>query len=195
MNIRQIVTAAVLPPLRRVFPGAGSADLLFFGPAADIASPLPGKTGLDFTEEKVYNILTNVSAGWSPLFTRVGVSGGFLEFTLSDPAVEYLASALLAERGAPPFPAGFELGPEPACAVAGLLTAAACAKDAGFTVPKEPEIRKALLLSLFADTPASVNKAVRAAQNALRSSRRGAQLSRGAALSMAAALSRFTEQE
>lgn len=191
MHARRLITAALLPVLRRVFPDAGPGDLLFFGGAADVCSPLPAKYGLDIGADTVYNILTGVSVGGSPLLESLESRGGFLEMTLSPAAVELLAASA-AGRGAC-MPERFELGANADCIKAGMLHAARLAKDGGF-VPGDAGARKALLLTLFADTPQSRSIALKACETILDENRRRSILGAGAATACACAIDAWASE-
>lgn len=191
MHARRLITAALLPVLRRVFPEAQPCDLLFFGGAYDVCSPLPAKYGLDIGADTVYNILTGVSVGGSPLLESLESRGGFLNMTLSPAAVELLAASA-AGRGAG-MPERFELGANADCIKAGLLHAARLAPDAGY-VPGDEGARRALLLTLFADTQRSRSIALKACETTLDNNRRRPILGAGAALACACAIDAWASE-
>lgn len=190
MNVRALLTTAILPVLRRYFPEAEPADLGFFGGYADISSALPKKNGLDLSPETVYNIRTAISIGGAPLFSDAVCEAGFLGFTLSGEALEVIAGALAAESfPMEPSPV-IELGATPECIHARLLDAAHALPEAPFK-PPAGEARAAFWHLIAADTPSSLEIALRQTEAALDAHRRSPVFTKAAVLAMASAVSRF----
>lgn len=190
MNARKLLTEALIPALRLVFPQAEPVDLLFFGSEADICSPLPAKYGVDTSAEMVYNAVNGVTLGGFPLFCCTRINGGYIEFTLSDEALSELARLCAAPEAKPPSKP-FDHGRNADSVAARLIWLAN--GGAGFYPPHDPILKKAFLACLLADTESSRQRALSLAEKALCLSRRarmsgGEALSPGAALCMAAAL-------
>lgn len=190
MSIRSMLTEAILPALRELCPGAGPEDILFFGPHADVSSPLPLKYGVDISEDMVYNFMNMVAFCGSPLFSHTRINGGYIDLTFSDEALNALAGLF---EGVKPFlpREPFEHGRDPYSLSARLLWAAEI--SCGFQVPRDPVYRRAFLFCLLADTESSRARALSLSEEALKKTRlaslEGAEtLSGGAAKCMAAAM-------
>lgn len=176
--------------MRRIAPEARACDMLLFGRNADVSSPLPLKYGVDMDADMVYNIVIGITFNGCRLFSGARMSGGYIDFTLTDEAIFELAAPYM---GIPltlpeaPFEHGRNL-----CSVRARLIWAA--KTGGsFFYPRDALLRRAFLCCLFADTEGSRQRAAVLADEALEKSRRarftgGETLSGGAAHVMAAAL-------
>lgn len=187
MSIRPQIEKALMPALLKVFPEAEPGDILLMGERADVCTPLPRKYGIDIGGETVYNILYEANIGGVQLFSGADVSDGFLNFRLSDGAVARFAQGL----------AGGASLERPKAARVGLcreyvrlllLHAADTAKEDGPLPPSDEGARRALRCCMAADSPASLQIAVRLADEVLRRNRKTRLLGRTAALAMAAAL-------
>ena len=190
MSLRQRITDALLPVLKELDGRCCAGDLGFFGGTADIALPLFAKYGVDSSEALVYNIKNGVSADGFPLFSSVRISGGFLELDVDDHALARFAAEVCASPDeAALVPADeFELGKGPGFVRARLLDIYR-QKGGEFAVPRDTAARRALWHCLAADSPSSLNRAVKEAENALLRERLlPGDLSGGAALAMAISL-------
>ena len=194
MSPRERITAALLPALQRVFPGAGASDITFFGAYADVSSPLPRKYGVDISETAVYNIRDEVCLGGRALFSEAWVSGGFINFGISEEAFLSLCEGL---GNAPSSPAEV-IGLSPCgvdYAVARLLDTANERPDAPFSLGRRfSSVRLSFRMAVFCDSPASRNLAADACLKALALDRRERLLGRRPALFMAAALYNIERQ-
>ena len=193
MSIRPQIEEALLPALRRVFPGARGEDLLLMGERADVCTPLPRKYGLDIDDKTVYNILYETRLGGERLFSEAEAVDGFLNFRLSDGAVARFAEGL-AGGASPERPKAARIGLNPEYVRMLLLHAADTAAEDGPLPPKDEGARRALRCCMAADSAASLQVSLRLAGEVLRRNRRELLLGRAAALAMAAALESFSER-
>ncbi|MBO4847701.1 MAG: hypothetical protein J5586_00925 [Clostridia bacterium] len=167
MNARDTVSNELLPVLREFYPRADGSDLLFTG-AYDIVSPLPLKYGLDRESDIVYNIMNRVKLCGFPMFSRVWIDSGYIDFRLSDGAVEWIEVQAAAPCSVPD---AFEIGNDTGYLLALLLTAADTAKPEDPAIP-EGSVRRALLHAVFAASPSSRNTAIREAHAVVSEHRR-----------------------
>ena len=193
MSLKQRITDALLPVLQGIDARIEPCDFGFFGSGADIALPLAAKYGLDTGDSLVYNIKNGVSVNGFPLFSSVRVSGGFLELDLDDGALARFAgeAAASTEEGALVPEEEFELGKSLGFVRARLLD---ITKQSGgdIVIPSDPAARRALWHCLTADSPSSLNRAVKEAEAVVSRCRLSPEiLSGGAALAMAVSL--YTE--
>lgn len=195
MSSREELAAALLNALAPIEPRVCESDMLFFGEAADVSSPLPVKYRLDITPGTVYNIKTTTFFRGAPLFAEVWASGGFLNFGISPEAWRLIAGdpdeSLLDEEP----PEIFELSTGPAAARALLLSLARASNEEGGIPPSDPVIKRAFRFCLMADTEGRQRLAAKAVFDALSNHRRAkalceksALITKDAALAMAAAL-------
>jgi hypothetical protein len=196
MNLKRSITDALLPVLREYCPKCSADDPGFFGSRADIAVPLGVKYGLDMDERMVYNIKNGVSMDGFPLFSSARMSSGFLELRIRDEALCRFARGTVSRADAAAFlpPDEFELFKGLGFIRARLLDLFR-QRGGDITVPVSPEARRALWHCLTADSPSSLNVALKEAGEAAERGRldglngNGAfELSGGAALAMAVSL-------
>lgn len=203
MRLKQRITDALLPVLKEICFRCEVNDIGFFGSAADIACPLPAKYGLDMDEGTVYNIKNGVSVDGFPLFSSARLSAGFLELDISDGALGRFAAEVISGADEAAFiPADeFELKKGLEFVRARLLDIYR-QKGGGFKIPADPDSRRALWHCLTADSPSSLNKAVKESGDAAMRDRlsrfSGSEkydLSGGAALAMAVSLYKASKTE
>ena len=168
MDTRAAVTAAILPVLREFFPAAGEKDLLFHG-GEDVASPLPRKYGLDSADGIVYNLMNRVKFRGVPLFSAVRIEDGFIDMTFGPEAMVLIAEDAAQSAAVPA--ESYELGANPMCLCAMLMTAAATAKAEDPFVP-EGLARRAVLHTVFASSDPALAIALRETAAALSAHRR-----------------------
>lgn len=199
-GIKALVTAELLPRLRRLCPQLTERDLLFFGTRCDVAAPVGAKYGIDTDAESVYNVVNGTDCLLS--FSEAAVKGGFIGLTVSDETLEFLLREALRRFGSDTAAAGtVETGDETGC-VRALLATAAGRSGAADGIPSDRTLRRALWLCITADSPASFARAVSAASEAVSLHRRGValgkaemQLGPSAARAMAASLGRFINKD
>lgn len=195
MNARDIVFDSVLPVFKSCFGRFERGDLLFFGDRADVVSPAPRKYSLDAEPNMVYNVKSSSVKG-VPLFKDVTVSDGYVNMTFSDEAFSLLAEGFAEGRSPARMPDAFETGSREAL-LAALVPLSRY--DGGVFPPEDPLVRRAVLYSMFADTPESVSRAYELIRRAVFLDRRarceGLRLISGkAALVMALALEESNQQ-
>lgn len=195
-TVREKLSDALLNGLAPFFPCLERSDLYYFGDYADVSVPIMQKYGLDITEEIVYNIKSSVMYEENKLFSDAREERGFLNIILSDDAISALMQSVT-DNGLHSPSDRIEIG----CCVsfihARLLDAAfQDCNDTGIPAFGCPA-RRALLQCILADSPESLNIALRNTDLALRIDRRSrfegstGILDRAAALAMASALEKF----
>lgn len=163
MNPREKLIDLILPVFKSIFPRFERGDLLFFGDRADVVSPAPRKYSLDADENMVYNIKSS-SANGTPLFREAASCGGYLNMTLSDEAVSSLADEFIAGRVPGDIPGAFRLGSDGELLVRLIPLSRT---DGGVFPPEDPDIRRAVLFSMFAETKESGSRAAGLIRRAL----------------------------
>ena len=181
--------------LRPFCPDLEKSDLNFFGKNTDVSLPIKCKYCLDITCEIVYNIKSSIYFEGTLLISDARENRGFLNICISDNVILSLIQSLTDQ--AVRFPAErIEIGYKAAYIHARLLDAAFQSRqDAG--IPHDDPARRALLQCLLADSPESLNIALRTAEKALRHDRqiraegKESSIGKTAALAMAASLEKF----
>lgn len=193
MRLREMLVISLLPALSGLFPEASAEDLKFFGSEADICSPLPAKYGLDTDRDTVYNMVNGTTILGRPMLRSAALSFGYLNFTLTEQALELLADEAII-HGQPFIPdERIETG-SGLYSVRSRLRDIAAVSDGAFYEPIGRVMRSAFLHCLLADSPASLSIALSEADEAIRIHRiakacgEGELLSGKAALAMAACL-------